>query len=167
VEIIVTHDVADFDALASAVAARMLHPNARIVLGSRVGADVTEFMALHKDRYPTCAAADTRASEVTRVILVDVRRASRLGHIPELRARLLARDPALDVHVWDHHPAAEDDVHARVSHCEPVGWRIGSMKALLASKPFGRRGYISPPTAKHACRSLLSFPPTGPATRGA
>lgn len=120
-EVIVTHDVADFDALASAVAAQRLHPNARIVLGSRLGGDVSEFMALHKDRYPTCAACDIPASAVQRAILVDVRRASRLGHVPELRDRILARDPGLEVCVWDHHAAAEDDVPAAVSHCEPVG----------------------------------------------
>ncbi|HKU43262.1 MAG TPA: CBS domain-containing protein [Polyangiales bacterium] len=111
----------DFDALASAVAAQLLHPSARIVVGRRAGRDVTDFMALHKNRYPTCTADEIPASAVTRVILVDVRRAGRLGHVPELRARIVAREPALEVHVWDHHPAAEDDVCARVSHCEPVG----------------------------------------------
>jgi tRNA nucleotidyltransferase (CCA-adding enzyme) len=121
VEIIVTHDVLDFDAFASAVAALKLYPGARVVLGTKLGSDVREFLALHKDRYPTLSARDLVAGPVRRAVIVDVRRASRLAHVPELRDRILARDPELEVHVWDHHGAAADDVPAQVECIEPVG----------------------------------------------
>jgi tRNA nucleotidyltransferase (CCA-adding enzyme) len=120
-EIIVTHDVSDFDALACAIAARKLYPDAHVVLGKRLGSDVREFMSLHKDRYPTLLARDLAAHAVRRVVIVDVRRASRLGHVPQLRDRILARDAELEVHVWDHHAAAEDDVPADFTRIEPVG----------------------------------------------
>ena len=120
-EVIVTHNSADFDALASAVAAQKLYPSASIVLGRSLGRDVRGYLALHRDRYPTLEASALDARVVRRAIIVDVRRASRLAHVAELRDRILARDPALEVHVWDHHAAAPDDISAALEHCEPVG----------------------------------------------
>jgi tRNA nucleotidyltransferase (CCA-adding enzyme) len=128
-QIVVTHDGADFDALASAVAAAKLYPGAQVALGTRLGRDVRDFVALHKDRLPLMAAEDmdARADEVERVILVDVRRVSRLAHVPRLRARMLATGSGLEVHVWDHHPASPDDVPAASEHVE----RVGSATTML------------------------------------
>jgi tRNA nucleotidyltransferase (CCA-adding enzyme) len=120
-EVVVTHDVSDFDAVASAVAALKLYPAAKVALGRRHGRGVRDFLSLHKDRYPTLIADELDARLVRRAVIVDVRRASRLGHVPELRRRILARDPELEVHVWDHHGAADDDVPAHLERAEPVG----------------------------------------------
>ena len=120
-EVIITHDVTDFDALASAVAAQKVYPGARILLGSRHGRDVRDYLALHRDRFVTWPAASLDASAVRRAILVDVRRASRLGHVSALTERMLARDPLLEVHVWDHHAATDEDVPAAFDRSEPVG----------------------------------------------
>lgn len=119
-DVVVTHDASDFDALASAVAAVKLYPEAHVVLGS-LGRGVREFLSLHKDRYPSVAARELDAKAVLRAVVVDVRRAGRLGHVAGLRDRMVARDPDLDVHVWDHHAAAPDDVPARFERVEPVG----------------------------------------------
>jgi tRNA nucleotidyltransferase (CCA-adding enzyme) len=121
VQIIVTHDVLDFDAFASAVAALKLYPDARVVLGTKLGGDVREFLSLHKDRFPSLPARDLAAALVRLAVIVDVRRASRLAHVAGLRDRILARDPQLEVHVWDHHAAASDDVPAQLECIEPVG----------------------------------------------
>jgi len=126
-EVVVTHDISDFDALASAVAALKLYPAAQVALGRRLGRGVREFLSLHKDRYPTLEVDELDANAVERAIVVDVRRASRLGHVPELRDRILRRDPGLDVHVWDHHGAADDDIPARFERVE----RVGSATTLL------------------------------------
>lgn len=120
-DLIVTHDVSDFDALASAVAALKLYPGATIALGKRVCRDVRPFLSLHKDRFATVAAEQIDARAVRRVIVVDVRRASRLGHVPQLRDRMLARDADLEVHVWDHHGAAPDDIPAQFERIDRVG----------------------------------------------
>lgn len=126
-DIVVTHDTADFDALASAVAAVKLYPNAHIALAKRFGRDVKSFLSLHKDRFPAVAADGIDAKSVRRVIVVDVRRASRLGHVSALRDRILARDGDLEVHVWDHHGAATDDIPAHFERVE----RVGSATTLL------------------------------------
>lgn len=138
-DVIVTHDVSDFDAVASAVAAQKLYPGAQLVLG-KLGSGVRAFFALHRDRFPALAASDLEGARVRRCVIVDVRRAARLGHVAELRARILARDPTLEVHVWDHHAAADDDVPADVEHVAPVG----SATTLLVEALRARRVAIDP-----------------------
>lgn len=121
VEIIVTHALADFDALAAAVAAQRLFPAARILLPRALGRDVRAYVRLHRDRIPTVLREDVDPALVTRLVIVDVRRASRLAEYAPLVSRALARDPALEVHVYDHHAAATDDVPAQHVRVEPVG----------------------------------------------
>jgi len=54
-DIIVTHDSADFDALAATVAAQKLYPEAKIVLGRRLGPEVRAFRdALRPDSRTLC-----------------------------------------------------------------------------------------------------------------
>jgi tRNA nucleotidyltransferase (CCA-adding enzyme) len=121
-ELILTHDNADFDALAALVGAKKLYPEAQMVFGlGGGGAELKAFLALHRDRFPTISPADVDAAAVRRVILVDVRRARRLKGYGALADRIARRDPALDVHVYDHHPAAEDDVRGSREIIAPVG----------------------------------------------
>lgn len=126
-QIIVTHDLADFDAFASAVAAQKLHPEAQLVMGPRLGRNVREFLALHKDRFSFIRAADVDQSAVRHLIVVDVRRRGRLPEVGELLRRVDAEDPTLRVTVWDHHRAAPDDLAAD----EEVVARVGSATTLL------------------------------------
>jgi len=119
VQVIVTHDMADFDALASAVAAQKLHPAAHIVLGRRLGQEVRGYLALHKDRFRTLNLSELSPQAVSHVVVVDVRRKSRLGDFAELLARAERGD--VEVSVYDHHPAADDDLVATHELVEPVG----------------------------------------------
>lgn len=118
-QIVVTHDGADFDALSSAVAAQKLHPEATIVLGRRLGPEVRDFLALHKDRFPHLRCPAPHLEQVTRMIVVDVRRESRLRDFAKVIAR--ARQGEAEIHIYDHHGAAEDDLRGTVEVVEPVG----------------------------------------------
>lgn len=120
-EIIVTHDNADFDALASLVAARRLYPAATMVLGRGGNPELRSFLALHRDRFPTVHATELDLAAVCLLVLVDVRRRSRLKALAPLLARIERGDPSLAVHIYDHHPAAEDDLHGAVEVVAPVG----------------------------------------------
>jgi tRNA nucleotidyltransferase (CCA-adding enzyme) len=118
-QIVVTHEMADFDALAAAVAAQKLHPSAQIVLGRRIGREVRTFLALHKDRFPAVRIGDVDQARVSRLILVDVRRRSRLGELAPLLAR--AERGELEISIYDHHPATDDDLASHQELVEPVG----------------------------------------------
>ena len=163
-EIIVTHDMADFDGVASAVLAQRLHPGATIVLGRRLSPGVREFMALHKDRFSYRRHPDVDTAEITRLIAVDVRRAGRLADFSEVLDRLREPGHEIQVHVWDHHAAAADDLPGDVVHVEPVGATV-----TLLVEEIRRRGERLDPAeatlcalAIHSDTGSLTYPTTSP-----
>jgi tRNA nucleotidyltransferase (CCA-adding enzyme) len=119
--LVVTHDNADFDALAALVAACKLYPGARAVLGSGGSPELAAFLAVHRERFPFVSAQDVELAQVGRVVVVDVRRASRMKGHGVLGERLGATPPPFDVHIFDHHPAADDDLQGSFVQVEPVG----------------------------------------------
>ncbi|HMR78226.1 MAG TPA: hypothetical protein PKD61_24125, partial [Polyangiaceae bacterium] len=66
VQIVITHELADFDALSSAVAAQKLYPGSQIVLAGSVGPEVSNYLALHKDRFVTVRLGEFDPLAVTR-----------------------------------------------------------------------------------------------------
>ncbi len=116
---IITHDMADFDGLAACVAAQKLYPEATIVLGRRLGTGLVDFMALHKDRFATVRYTDIDPDSVSLLVVVDFRRRSRLENFAELLSRVERGD--IEVHVYDHHAAAADDLVGTVEVVQPVG----------------------------------------------
>lgn len=132
--IIVTHEAPDFDAFAAAVAAQRLHAGAAIVLSRNLAPDLRAFLAIHRGRFPTLEAEAVDPSAVERVIVVDVRRASRVAGLGGVAARIAAGAPDLEVEIWDHHAASEDDLRADEAHIEAVG----SVTTLLVEAMRGR-----------------------------
>lgn len=119
-ELIVTHENSDFDALAAAVAAQKLYPSAIVGLGHRVSTPVRNFLTLHKDRFPTERVSGLDLERVTRLVVVDVRDATRLAHVADVVERVRAGAP-IEVSIFDHHPASRDDLIGDVEVIEPVG----------------------------------------------
>jgi tRNA nucleotidyltransferase (CCA-adding enzyme) len=97
-EVIATHGNTDFDALAAAVAARKLYPDAVVCLSGSLNRNVREFHRLHAEELSTVDAARLEVGSVRRLIVVETLHASRLG---ELEA--VALDPAVEKVVFDHH----------------------------------------------------------------
>lgn len=120
-KLITSHDTTDFDALASCVALQRLFPGAAIGLPGGVAPNVHQYLALHTDRFPTkrCDALDL--SEVDLLIVTDVRRRSRLGHVESVIDRAVTNRRSVRIVVWDHHPSSVDDLHADEEHVQPVG----------------------------------------------
>jgi len=119
--IIVTHDNADFDAIASMVAASKLRPEATMVLGRRVGRVVRDFLALHKDHFVFERASRVDLDAVRRWTVVDVRRGDRLRDFAPLVARCRDGDPSLHTEIYDHHAATPDDLVGAREVVEPTG----------------------------------------------
>ena len=59
-------------------------------------------------------------SEVRRLIVVDVRSRRRLAHVEPVLERIDRGEP-IEVHVYDHHPASDDDLAADHLVVEPLG----------------------------------------------
>jgi tRNA nucleotidyltransferase (CCA-adding enzyme) len=118
---IITHEFADFDALAASVAAQRIYPGATIVLGRVVSPQVRDFLALHKDRFVHKRVDEIDLDTIRTLVVVDVRRASRLKAFDALVSRARAGDASLRIIVWDHHATAPDDLPAAESHVEVIG----------------------------------------------
>lgn len=113
--VIISHQNSDLDAIASMVAAQRLYPGAVPVVSPSLSPPVHRFLALHKDHYPMEVVSEIDASAVETVIVVDVRDRRRIRDFLELV------DSAERIITWDHHPDSEHDVAAHESIVEPVG----------------------------------------------
>lgn len=91
--LILTHEKADFDAVASQLGAKKLHPAAVALLPRHVNRNVQQFLNLYWDSLPFVRPGDWRRRLIDEVILVDTQT---LGNI-----RGLVAQPK--VHVIDHH----------------------------------------------------------------
>jgi len=105
-EVITTHVNADFDAMASMIAAKKLYPDALLVFPGSQERTLREFFVKSTVYlYDFKRLRDIDLEEVRRLILVDTRQKSRIGKFEEILGRA-----DLDIHIYDHHPASEDDI---------------------------------------------------------
>ena len=112
VKLILTHDNADFDAVASLLAAHKLDPQALPVLPKRVNRNVEEFLTLYGSELPFVRRTELkRGGPVEHVTVVDTQSFS--------TARGMR--PDTPVHFIDHHPLARDLEPNQTFAGEPVG----------------------------------------------
>jgi len=115
-EIITSHNVLDFDGLASMVAASKLYPAATRVFSGTLSKNVKKFIALYKDFLMMKVPREVDFTNLTRMIVVDTANANRLGQLTELAQR-----DSVDFHIYDHHPSAPDDLRGSLVKVETVG----------------------------------------------
>lgn len=116
-EIILSHNNLDFDGLASMMAAKKLYPQAQIIMPEKVGKNVQEFLALHKDAFVYIPVHQLDKEEITSAILVDTAGARRLGPLKSY----FTEHPKEVRSVFDHHPSFEDDFSVGEGRIEEVG----------------------------------------------
>ncbi|MDR3554044.1 MAG: CBS domain-containing protein [Syntrophobacteraceae bacterium] len=138
-EVITTHVNADFDAMGSMIAAKKLYPEALLVFpGSQERTLREYFIKSTVYIYGFKRLRDIDIDQVTRLILVDTRQSSRIGKFVDILNK-----PGMEVHVYDHHPDAEDDVRADLSIVKNFGSTV-----TLFSRLFMERGVeVSPEEA--------------------
>jgi tRNA nucleotidyltransferase (CCA-adding enzyme) len=129
-EIITSHSNADFDALASMVAAKKLHPGARLVFPGSQEKSMRDFFlqsalyALEVDRLK-----NIDVDGITGLIIVDNRNPARLGKL----AGALKR-PGVKVSIYDHHPSTAGDIKGEFEIVDQVGATTTIMVELLRQK---------------------------------
>ena len=133
-EIITTHTNADFDALASMIAAKKLYPEARLIFPGTQEKNVRNFIALHNIEFDKLK--DIPLDKVTRLIIVDNKNATRIGKLSGLLDRGNA-PKLISLHIYDHHPVAPGDLHGEVEVIEDVGASITLLVELLKEKNIG------------------------------
>jgi tRNA nucleotidyltransferase (CCA-adding enzyme) len=128
-EIISTHQEAEFDSFASMVAAKKLYPGATLVFPGSQERALREYLKSSPRRFGAARLRTIDPARVTRVILVDTRRRDRIGALAAIVAR-----PGVEVHVYDHHPASPEDVAGALEVVEEVGANTTLMVELLRKR---------------------------------
>jgi tRNA nucleotidyltransferase (CCA-adding enzyme) len=131
-ELIATHVGADFDGFAAMMAARRLHPEARLFFpGSREGS-LRRAIEARGIEVPELRQKDVDPAAVTRVILCDIRQRERIGVLAEW----LEAHPGIEVWAYDHHPDSAADLAVTGGIVDP---EVGSTSTLMVEE-FQRRG---------------------------
>ncbi len=127
-ELIIPHMNTDFDALASALAASKLFSRAKLFFPGAQEHNVRDYVARFGSLLPeVIKAKKLRAHKLTRVILVDVSHAERLGEF-----RTLLDQPGLTILRFDHHPGPSP-LKNEFQH-QQAGANVSLMIRLLQSR---------------------------------
>lgn len=123
--VITTHLNADFDGLASMVAARKLYPDAALVFSGGAQEHVRAFLADHD--LGLTKLKDLDLARVTGLIVVDTQEPARIGPFGQLCLK-----PEIPVHVYDHHCGEEPEPPYRAA-CRVVD-AVGATTTLLVER---------------------------------
>ena len=156
--IITTHTNADFDAMASLLAAQKLYKNARVVFpGSQEKNLRNFFINSMVYLYNMADIKDIVFSRVKRLVLVDTRQPGRIGKLAQL-----LKNPGIEIHVYDHHPAMPNDITGHSEVCRPTGATVTILTKILRHKGIA----VSPDEATIMCLGIyedtgsFTFPST-------
>lgn len=128
-EVIATHGNADFDGLASMVAAQKLFPEAMLVLPAGGQETVRNFLTDHDLGISKLKGIDL--SQITRLILVDTQDPDRIGSLKSCVDNL-----SVEIVVFDHHVDEASPCSGRspLSLVEPVGATTTLLIELLRQR---------------------------------
>lgn len=131
-EVITTHVNADFDGLASMIAAKKLYPEAVLAFSGSQERNLRDFLAQSVEYQYTFQRLKTiPQDQIHRLIVVDTRQPSRIGDFAQC-----LNNPGLDIHLYDHHPDTPDDLRGSVEHVRAVGSTTTIFVRLLRDKGF-------------------------------
>jgi tRNA nucleotidyltransferase (CCA-adding enzyme) len=128
--IITTHVNADFDALASMLAAQKLYPDALVVFpGSQEKNLKNFFINSMAYLFNMAEIGNIEFARVKRLVLVDTRQPSRIGKLSKLLKR---KD--IEIHIYDHHPATDNDIKGKIEVHRLTGANVTLLLAIIAEK---------------------------------
>jgi len=128
--VITTHINADFDALASMLAAQKLYPEALVVFpGSQEKNLKNFFISSLVYLFNMVDINDIDFTGVKRLILVDTRHAGRIGKLSQLLDK-----PDIEIHIYDHHPASENDIKGYLEIHGNTGANVTILTELIREK---------------------------------
>ena len=129
-EVITTHINADFDAMASMIAAKKLYPEAVMVFPGSQERNLREFFVESTFYvFDFAKIKDLDFDIIDRLILVDTRQAGRIGRFGKLLA-----DRDVDIHIYDHHPDSDDDVLGSIEVVRPVGATVTLLTEIIKER---------------------------------
>ena len=134
-DVIATHSNADFDGLASMVAASKLFTGAKLVLPAGGQEAVRNFLAVHD--LDISKLKDIKLSQITRLVLVDTQEPDRIGIL-----KSCIENPAIEIVVFDHHPEPDSSLASRSK--QSVIESVGATTTLLIEQLRRRHIPVTP-----------------------
>lgn len=114
--IITTHLNADFDALASMIAASKYYPDALLVFPGSQEKTVRDFLSSSHLNVTFAKIKDIDLQDIERLIIVDIKSRERIGNFSGIVDR-----KGVIIHIYDHHPFSEEDIRGQKEVVETVG----------------------------------------------
>ena len=128
--VITSHINADFDAIASMLAAQKLYPGSVIIFPGSQEKNLRDFFVSSTSYLFNMADPGyIDFSQTSKLVIVDTRQKSRLTQVSEL---LDKKDIKIDI--YDHHPAMEGDVTGSFEIIRQTGATITILSSLLQEK---------------------------------
>ncbi|MDR5638046.1 CBS domain-containing protein [Thermosynechococcus sp. PP42] len=115
-DVVLCHQIADFDTLGAAVGVTRLYPGTKIVLTGGTHPKVGEFLAYHRDEYPLIEARAVDPSQLRQIWVVDTQWRRQLG-----QAAGWLDQPQVQIGLYDHHLEMTGDIVSQQQWLEPVG----------------------------------------------
>jgi len=128
--IITSHVNSDFDAIASMLAAQKLYPDAKVVFPGSSEKNSRDFFVnsmVYLFNMDSIKSIDLK--QINRLILVDTRQSSRIGPFAEILDQ-----PGLEIHIYDHHPASENDIVGSYEKCRVTGANVTILTEIIKDK---------------------------------
>lgn len=128
--VITTHTNADFDAMASMLAAQKLYPGAIVVFpGSQERSLRNFFIESMIYLYNMAEMKDIDLLRVKQLVIVDTKQANRIGKL----AALLTH-PDVIIHTYDHHPPGESDIKGHYEHHQRTGANVTLLTEIIMER---------------------------------
>ena len=144
--LITTHTNADFDAVASMLAAQKLYPGSVVVFpGFHEKSMKNFFVSTMAYLFQMADYRQIRPEQVGRLVIVDTKQAGRIGELEELLNRT-----GIEIHVYDHHPQLENDIRADFEMHRSTGANVTMLVDLIREQTIG----ISPDEATVMCLGI-------------
>jgi tRNA nucleotidyltransferase (CCA-adding enzyme) len=130
VTVITTHVNADFDALASMLAAQKLYPDALVIFpGSQEKNLKNFFINSMAYLFNMVDVNQIEFDSITRMILVDTRQTSRIGKLADLLDK-----PGVEIHIYDHHPPTDNDIKGKIEVHGQTGANVTILTEIIRGK---------------------------------
>ena len=115
-EIIVSHQSADFDSLAAMVAANKIYKNAVMVFSGSVEKNVRKFISIYGHLIKITPLRNIKIQDITKLIIVDTRIRKRIGPLASI-----VNKKDVEIHIYDHHPSTKNDIVGKYNEIEQIG----------------------------------------------
>ncbi|MCD6186256.1 MAG: CBS domain-containing protein [Deltaproteobacteria bacterium] len=128
--IITTHFNADYDAIASLLAAQKLYPGSCLVLPGFNEKNLRNFFIQSMSYlFNVVNIKDIDFDQIERLVLVDTRQPGRIGALAAV-----AEKKDVEIHIYDHHPPMPNDIKGDYEVIQSTGSAVAILTEIIKNK---------------------------------